>query len=143
MINLTKSNLPLMEWKDEYCVSIYEIDVQRKKLFDQINQLNYAIEQERGNLVLGNIIKELFLFVRLHFWTEEKYFGMYNCKDIIEHKEQHQLFVTVIKNFRNDFNNGNVVLPKRVLHFLKEWLKNHVLVEDMKIVHCFEQIGLN
>lgn len=135
--------MSLIEWKNGKSVSIYEIDAQHKKLFDLINQLNYALKKDEGNLVLTHIIKQFVLFAQLLFWTEEKYFDLYNYSKAIEHKAEHQHFITEIKNIKMDFDNGNIDFPERVLHFLKEWWKNHVLVEDVKYVELFKQKGMN
>lgn len=122
----------LLRWDPIYSVGIKEIDNQHMKLIDYINELNTAMGQGKGRDQIGKTIEKLLNYTVTHFQVEEKYFKQYGYPETAQHKTAHDLFVDKIKEFKDQFENGRITLTIQVMNFLKEWLKNHILVEDKK-----------
>lgn len=134
--------MSLLKWKTEYSVGVQEIDNQHKKLVELINKLFDVMKQGRANAVLGQILNELSSYAFSHFKTKEKYFKLFDYVEAEKHREIHQTFVKEITKFKNAFDAGQITLSIRIFAFLKDWLHNHILGEDMKDVDCFAKNGL-
>lgn len=122
----------LLKWDDSYSVGINEIDSQHKKLIELITQLNTAMSEGKGKDVLGKIINELISYTKTHFALEEKLFDKVKYADSFAHKGQHKMFIEKVEQFKIDFEKGKTLLTIDVMNFLKEWLKNHILISDKK-----------
>lgn len=134
--------MALIEWESEFSVGVFEIDNQHKQLVKIINTLFDAMKQGAGNKVLGRIIGELITYTQTHFSTEEKYFKLFNYKEIDSHIAEHKIFTNEVNKFKTDFDSGKIAMTISVLSFLKDWLLNHIVVEDKKYELCFKQNGL-
>jgi hemerythrin len=124
--------MALIQWDNSFSVSITEIDKQHQKLIAIINDLNESMKQGRGKDVLSQIIGDLFTYAGEHFAHEEKYFDKFGYPAAASHKIEHANFVKKVTEFKNGFNNGQLALTVEVMHFLKDWLKNHIQGIDKK-----------
>jgi hemerythrin-like metal-binding protein len=134
--------MSLLKWKNEYSVGVQEIDNQHMKLIELINKLFDAMKQGQANAVIGQILNELSTYASTHFKTEEKYFELFDYMESEKHKEIHQIFVMKITKFKNYFDAGQITLSVSIFNFLKDWLNDHILGEDMKYTECFNKNGL-
>ncbi|NMP32361.1 hemerythrin family protein [Thalassotalea sp. M1531] len=119
-------------WKDEFCIGIDEIDKQHQYLVQLINQIAIAINQKAEIAFIQSIYEQLVEYTQYHFNEEEKYFIRLTRADKLLHQLQHSHFIEELKSYRHqgleniDMNN--------ILFFLTDWLLNHILGEDRKIV---------
>jgi hemerythrin-like metal-binding protein len=129
-------------WKPAYSVDIVEIDNQHKKIIEMLNELYSAFINKEQNQHIEKIIQQLEEYTIYHFGTEEKYFFLYDYKHRREHLSEHESFKSKIKYFREEFERNNSMQTFTLIKFLKEWLNNHILVEDKKYSQCFKENGL-
>ena len=76
--------MAFLDWDDSLSVNVTEIDDQHKKLIGTLNDLYDAMDDGKGNDVLGKILKELTDYTVYHFQTEENYFKKFNSNSIIK-----------------------------------------------------------
>jgi len=134
--------MALIEWTDNFSVGVVEIDNQHKKLVEMINELHHAMKEGRGNSQVGNIINQLVDYSIYHFKTEEKYFDKFDYPLSKEHKEIHKDFIEKVSIFKGDFENNEVMLTIDVLNFLSNWLREHIMGNDMDYSDFFIENGL-
>jgi len=134
--------MSIMKWKDTYSVGVEEIDNQHKGLVSTLNELFDAMSVGQANDILGNIINKMIRYAVIHFETEEKYFDEFDYALSDEHKDEHDRFKDEVQHFKVGFDAGNIVLSMEVFKFLKDWLINHMMVEDQKYKQCFQENGL-
>lgn len=134
--------MALINWDDSFSVKVAEIDSQHKKLVQLINDINDAMKQGKGKEVIGNVLNELINYTAVHFKTEEKYFDQLNYTETATHKLEHSNLVKKVVEFRTEFQNGRQSMTIDVLNFLVTWLKNHILIEDMKYSKFFNANGI-
>ena len=132
-----------MKWNNELSVNIKEIDDQHKRLIDLINILHDAMLARKGKEALGNTLDELAAYTVYHFSTEEKYMKRYNYPDYLVHKNQHDAFINKIESVGKEFQEGKLGISIELMNFLRDWVKNHILVSDKKYSELFTQNGLN
>jgi hemerythrin-like metal-binding protein len=124
--------MPLFTWDASYSVGIKDYDDHHKHLFDLINQLHDAMIQGRGNMELGKIVKELVDYTQFHFSSEEAKFAQFVYPETTKHRAEHNAFKAKVMEFQAKITAGQIGLSIEVANFLKEWLLNHIKIEDKK-----------
>ena len=56
--------MALFEWKEDYSVSVKQFDGDHQKLFSLVNELNDAMAQGQGRLVIGSVLQQLLQYTR-------------------------------------------------------------------------------
>lgn len=120
-------------WSDEYSVHLQVIDDDHKGLVNTVNSLQEAIINGAQRSTVGGIISELVQYVDEHFSREEALMETYNYPDIAQHKRIHGHLTRTIYAIRIIFDNEpKSIDPVKLLSFLRDWLINHILDEDMR-----------
>lgn len=122
-----------MKWLSQYNTGIKDIDNQHKRLINIINRLEESMIIGQANHQLGESIKFLVQYTRHHFTEEEAFMLLIGYPEINLQKNLHQQFITDIKQILIRIKNKEQIEPKEIVEFLTEWMKNHILVEDLKI----------
>jgi hemerythrin len=121
-----------IEWKEELSVGISEMDEQHKKWVSIINDLHSAMKNGKANAVMSDILKALSDYIILHFSDEEKLLKDKNCPDYFSHKKIHDRYAIKVKEMIADYMSGKVLMSIEVMESLKDWLTNHILIQDKK-----------
>ena len=109
----------------KYKLGIPFIDEQHQQLFDIVDKLGDE------KITIKNIIEELKKYTEYHFKTEEEYFLSIGFIEADEHIHLHEIFIETInyyQEFPEKLNKGKLNM------FLRSWIKNHILHEDMKYI---------
>ena len=121
----------LVPWSDALSVGHAKIDDQHRILIDTINQLASAGSLSNHHAV-AMIIDELLSYASFHFDLEERLMAEANYPGLPKHIETHKSFVNWVNDFRDDYvTYGKRALGEPVLKFLENWLRQHILEEDM------------
>ncbi|MDP4183480.1 MAG: hemerythrin family protein [Bacillota bacterium] len=136
----------VFEWKDNYSVSIEEIDLQHKKLFE-IGQKVYDAIADMGNSDryddIVAITDELNEYVEYHFDYEEKLMEKIGYDKLEIHKIEHRFFVKKLHKIKDgdieSFQKGTLL---KLIDFVASWIVNHILIEDMAYKKCFDKIEI-
>ncbi len=118
------------EWDESIALGISSIDKQHKALFDWMNSLNEAITDGGGKEKVEEIIKNLIMYVIVHFSEEERLMLSWHYPELGAHRKQHDNFVTKLQEIQNRFNAEND-MSASVLDFMVDWLVCHIKVTDM------------
>lgn len=134
--------MDFFEWDDSFSVGVVEIDDQHKQLIQMINDVAEAVAQGRPDDVQQGVLCDMVVYAGVHFSTEEKHMQHFNYSDIEVQKAQHHDYILKIGQFRVDLEAGKITLTQDILDFLKDWLKEHILVTDMRFKPFFNERGL-
>ncbi|GJQ50212.1 MAG: hemerythrin family protein [Candidatus Kuenenia stuttgartiensis] len=134
--------MPLMTWKDEYSVKIAEFDGHHKQLIGMINDLDDAMRQGKGKIVVGDILKKLINYTGFHFAAEEKIFKQHDYPEYVEHKDKHDKMTAKVLALQNDYNAGKVSLTVEVSKFLTDWLNKHIKETDQRYSEHLNSKGI-
>jgi len=131
-----------MPWSAKLELGVKMFDDQHKELIKLINKLYYAMQTKKGDQAMLGILDELVNYTVYHFDNEEEMFRKYGY----ENQDQHIKIHTNLKNTAVDLKEkilaGEAVIGFNVISFLENWVKNHILVEDMKYAPFFKSKGL-
>jgi len=121
-----------VSWDASYDLGIEYVDKQHRRLVELINELYHACLGEKGELEekFKQVMKELVEYVMIHFKDEEAIMEEINYPGLKEHKQKHELFVKEILKSVNAYKNGKQFVPNSFVRFLRDWLFNHILIDD-------------
>lgn len=126
----------IVTWDERYSVGMSEIDAQHQALFETINRLWSAIVDKSNREQILMLIDELERYTVAHFSAEEKFMESTAYPDLAAHRQLHQTFVQRIATERQDVSAGKSI-SLDLLRFLKDWLVQHIQVEDQRYAaHC-------
>ncbi|WP_164521400.1 bacteriohemerythrin [Iodobacter ciconiae] len=129
----------LIKWSDSYNLGLKEIDEQHEYLLVLMNKAwQSIINRSDINIILG-LLEELERYTISHFIAEETFMQAAHFPDFPEHKQEHQKFVSyIIKEKERASQTGNISLD--LMHFLRDWLVQHILVSDKSYVDYMEKM---
>ncbi len=134
--------MAMFNWSDKYSVNVAEMDNQHKELLNILNELYDAMSARKSNEVLGTVITKLLNYTRKHFSIEEAYMQKFNYTGYPTQKREHEFFIGKIQEFQKDLAAGKLTLSLDISTFLKNWLINHISVEDKKYSSVFNAKNL-
>lgn len=123
MVNL-KPQRHIVEWREEYCGGIDEVDQQHQHLFLLVKEMSL----ER----IDETLDELANYVFSHFSTEQKLMEECSYPNLVEHGEVHDGFVLTVAECIASDHEWDLDRIRELRAYLNAWLINHIVVEDKK-----------
>ena len=120
-------------WNNNYSIGIETIDTQHQQLFDIMNKLYIASEEDQELETIIGLFEELKDYTKYHFTEEEIYFSKHPQDEIKHHLEQHQFFIKKLDESIQQCIRISA-LSLELLFFLNDWLVEHIQIEDQKYV---------
>ncbi len=121
-------------WDDSLSVGIDVIDEHHRYLFDLVNDLHQVVIGKRGAREVARLIKALDAYAKIHFRAEEQMMDHYAYDGIDRQLHQHHAFEEKIGEFYEELHANPLVAQFDVLTYLRDWLINHIRVEDAQLV---------
>lgn len=122
-----------IKWAPQFAVGIDEIDRDHQQLINLLNQLYTAVSQGRADNLLNQMLCELNEYALHHFAYEEALMNSYKYPHKQEHQYRHDEFREELRDLASKDSNMKTMLSIELLEFLKEWVKDHILKEDVKM----------
>ena len=131
----------MFEMKPEYYIGIEMIDEEHKQLFTYADEayelLHDDFTPDKYDRIEA-ILNDLYDYTKKHFSDEEKYMESINYKKLFTQKVQHQAFIEQLEKFMDEHNADADTSEQdsqieEILHFLTDWLVNHILNVDGQI----------
>lgn len=129
----------MLKWKSEFELGLTDIDDQHKRLIEIANEAykvlkDEFIEDKYDKIV--SIIHELEDYTVYHFKKEEEYMKSIMYDDYFSHKIEHRKFIEKLQSLdleKIDEDQDGYILD--LLNFISDWLIDHILKRDKKIVN--------
>ena len=134
--------MPLIQWNDYFSVGVRTIDSQHKKLVDTLNELHDAMLGGQARHVTGPILERLLQYTRDHFSAEEVMMASAAYPGLAEHKLLHLDLTRQVEGYIARFQHGEITLNLHLMHFLRDWLTQHILREDRNYAPALHARGL-
>lgn len=134
--------MPMFQWDEKFSVNVSVFDAQHKKLIGYVNDLYEAMKAGRGKDVMAELIERLVGYTETHFSDEEQKMKLYNYPAYENHRLEHESFVRRVQIFKRDYENNKVAVTIEIMHFLKDWVMNHIMKTDKKYTEFFNSKGL-
>jgi len=139
-LTLLGVKMSAVAWSDKLSVGISQVDTEHQNLVGILNQLDEAMRTGKGTRVMGDILMQLIDYTHIHFENEEKLMAEANFPKLERHKTQHRQLMEKVEKFYQKFTTQGKRITKEMMEFLRYWLTNHILVDDMAFgKHCVGQ----
>ena len=122
--------MAIIGWKPIYETGIVSLDNEHRALIAEINRLYEAIRDQRGDEVLGDILKMLEHYTQTHFQHEEKLMSQYGFPGLAEHRAKHRELERAVQDIKAQADLGKHALAQELLKFLRGWVLQHVVEVD-------------
>jgi hemerythrin len=133
-----------LEWSAKHRVNVKEIDEQHKYFIGLINEMFEALERREVESVVDDTLNQLAAYAQFHFATEEKLMARCGYEGLEEQKALHAALMNRLAELLDE---RQVTLDiykyyYDLLDFLKDWLLDHLLIEDKKFGQCMNDHGI-
>lgn len=122
-----------LAWNDSLAVGNTFIDNDHQKLIDMVNRLHILMQEGKGKDVLGKVLHNLISYTQEHFLREEDLMRKIAYPGRNEHKNEHEKLLEQVLDLQKKYESGAGTLSIQVLHFLRDWLINHIGKSDVAL----------
>lgn len=119
-----------LTWSDDLAVGNTFIDNDHKKLIEMVDRLHVLMSEGKGKDVLHKVLHNLVTYTQEHFRREEDLMRAIGFPGYADHKHEHEKLVQQVLDLQHKFESGAATLSIPVLHFLRDWLVNHIGKSD-------------
>jgi|WetSurMetagenome_2_1015567.scaffolds.fasta_scaffold83953_2 hemerythrin len=123
--------MALIKWDETLSVHVEDIDAQHRELLRLMNELHGAISEGTGRQAVAGVLDELVAYTREHFAFEEGMLQRAAYPELTAHKAVHAALTAKALQLQADVRAGADVTMD-VMHFLVNWLTNHIAEVDRK-----------
>lgn len=127
-VNSDKKN-DLVTWNDSLSLGLDEVDHQHRFLVERINRLWHALLEQHEQESVQDLLEDLYRYTRTHFSAEEALMRAFDYPKLDQHQKSHRAFEARISEATDAYAHGQPV-SMDLLHFLNDWLQNHIKVTD-------------
>lgn len=135
--------MDFIKWSDDLSVGVKIFDDEHKQLISYINDLNHALVAGSAQRTMGDILKNLIGYTKIHFRHEEDYFRLHEYSFYDAHKAEHDALTSQVSEYYERFLNGKTSFSLELLNFLRDWLINHIQGTDSKYREFFSSKGVS
>jgi hemerythrin len=123
--------MTLLSWRDAYSVDCPQIDTEHRNLFALINEFHDKCAGGDLHAESANVLNKLVAYAEEHFKHEEVLMESNAYPRLDHHREQHAALYTSIFEVNERFAANPRALDAGTRSFLKHWLLDHILKDDM------------
>lgn len=129
-------------WNKSFLTGIKEIDYQHFKIVNYVNELYRKCLDRTSPEKMLETLKSLAEIAVVHFDAEEKLMVQFNYPRYSEHLKIHKNLLKTVGDYLASIEKGTAIIDEALIDFLNQWLKNHILKEDMQYAPFFKEKGL-
>lgn len=124
--------MPLIKWRDSFSVGVEFFDDEHKVLLDIINDMFIIVRDQKGVEHLPVQVNKLIQYTQEHFRDEEEAMEKAGFPALEDHKAAHAKLLHDVTAFKKRIDEGDEQVITTFYHFLRDWLLNHIVEEDMQ-----------
>ena len=140
--NANTSEPGLFRFGPQWSVLVDDMDDEHKKIFSYCNEIHTKIANGAKQEETLPILKRLAAFTTEHFAREERLMTAHSYPGLGEQIRAHTDLLAKVQTVVEDIENGAHVNMIEVIVFLTDWLKGHILGEDLKYGEYFKSEGI-
>jgi len=129
-----------MDWKDQYSVENALIDKQHQALFGLVNEVADKVKAGSMPEVKG-VINRLAAYTVEHFRDEEAIMKKAGYASLEDHQMIHAELLEKVQELQQKLDKNQAVSMVGIIRFLSDWLKEHILKDDMAYKASIKGIG--
>jgi len=123
----------LIEWKDEFCVGIPDVDHEHQELIQLINNLHEAMSGENATISAMDFLGEIYSHVSAHFALEEKIMRTHKYDQYTDHKADHERLLDELRDIMDDYEESAYFSDEEFSAHIKRWFTEHFKTKDARL----------
>jgi hemerythrin len=129
-------------WREDMSVGVEEIDNQHKYLICLINTIEAGVNCHLEKKLFVEQLSQLEAYTHFHFDHEENLQIQSKFPHYESNKNEHNKLIQNLNEIVGELKSGEDVILRAkdigsLFEILREWLLDHILVEDMKMKDFF------
>ena len=129
-------------WTEDFSVGVVRLNEQHKRLIQMINRLIAEPQTTTSSETVSDLLNDMTKYAQEHFAIEEDLMRQHNYPHLEEHIVQHRSFQKKTVDFCSATMLDVTAVPEIMLHYLRDWLVEHILKSDMVYKPFFREQGL-
>ncbi len=130
-------------WSDNFSVGVNIFDEQHKSLIVMLNKMIKDPTATTRSETISDILTDMTLYAQQHFKSEENLMIEHGYPHLEQHRNQHKAFSKKVVELCTATIVGIDAVPQALLEYLKHWLTQHILCEDMEYKQFFDEKGVS
>jgi hemerythrin len=123
--------MTFLSWRNDYEVQHSQIDSEHRELFRLVNEFHDKSSSKESQVESSQTLSKLVAYAEEHFQHEEALMEIAGYPQLEHHRELHVDLVSSIFDLNSRLAADSVKLNAGTLSFLKNWLVEHIVHEDM------------
>ncbi len=133
-----------INWDEGLSVNMRIIDNDHKHIIALMNELDAALVANDCSTALPGIFEKLLEYVFTHFKREEEYMLQVKFPGLERHRLLHDKLTSRLVQLKNQMDSQDTgVLSLELSEFLRNWLLDHIAMEDLQIRPYLEESGFS
>ena len=125
--------MAFMSWRKDYAVGVAQIDAEHHGLFDLVNEFHDTYAHGDSRRKAAQVLNRLVAYAEEHFQHEEQLMGESGYPLLDQQKELHSELVASIFAINERLAADTARASTEILPFIKNWLVEHIVKNDMDI----------
>jgi hemerythrin-like metal-binding protein len=121
-----------MTWSSKYSVGVEALDNQHLAFMKALNDLHAAAMRGKAREVADPLLGRILSKASEHFAAEERLMESTRYPGLAEHRSKHQEFTAKVGALVARQKQGEAAVYTELLYFMRDWLYNHMQIEDSK-----------
>lgn len=123
----------LVTWREDYRVGVSTIDSEHRYLIGLINEFYDAHASGRTAKQILGVLTRLVAYAEEHFQHEEALMKQTDYPRLAHQQKEHEILYSSIYALNEKLARNGVQVDIETLRFLKRWLIDHILKDDLDI----------
>lgn len=125
--------MALLSWRADYEVGVATIDAEHRYLFDLINEFHDRSAGGETRVAVLQVLSKLVGYAEEHFQHEEALMNEHAYPQLERQRGSHETLFSSLFELNDRLSKGDADIDFQTMRFLKGWLVDHILKEDMDI----------
>ena len=134
--------MALLTWDSRIQTHVDKIDSQHKELVRMVNELYDAMGEGKGKDKITGTVHFLADYTSKHFAMEESLMQQHAYPEYNSHKKLHDALIDQVSKLLDKIDKNESLLTIDVADFLSDWVKNHIIQNDIKLGAYLQTKGL-
>lgn len=125
--------MSLIQWKDEFCVGVAEVDHEHRELVALINSLHDDMRRGASRDAVVEALGEIYAQISAHFALEEKFMRESRYMAYAEHKEDHEILLDDLRDIMDQVEDDGSYKELQLSKDLSYWFSEHFRKHDARL----------
>jgi len=125
--------MALLSWRDDYRIGVPSIDAEHRYLIGLINEFHDEHARGGGRHLTLRVLNKLVTYAEQHFRHEEALMQEIGYPRLSHQRDLHEGLYASIFALHEDLAVDAGSVNSKTLRFLRHWLLEHIVKEDMDI----------